>query len=428
MVGSEVFSRRGASQELFIEDCSLNELATRYGTPLYVYSKRYIMDAFQRYSVALKHAFPGAQSPLICVSVKANGNLSLLNLLASVGAGFDVVSGGELLRVVASGGVAGKVVFAGVGKTDSEIRLGLEHGILLFNVESRPELERINTIAGELGVKAPVAIRVNPNVDAKTHAYISTGMSEHKFGMPFEDARQIYATSAEFPNIELCGVDCHIGSMITDLTAFRDAYQKVRELVLELRGAGLKLKYVDVGGGLGVQYKSDDESQPEMSDYVAILKAAFQDLELTLIVEPGRSIFANSGVLLSSVVFVKQTEKKRFVILDAGFSELIRPVLYDAYHEIQPVSIQGAKVSEADIVGPICESTDCFAHARPFPEVSRGDVIAIMSAGAYGFQMSSNYNTRPRPPEILVCGASSVIIRNRETVQELLANELQCLA
>ena len=412
-------SRNGG--ELAIEGVALSELAERYGTPLYLYSKAGIKGAFSEF----RDANWGSPS-IVCVSVKANSNLSILAMLARLGAGFDVVSIGELQRALTAGADPKKVVFAGVGKTDEEIIYALRSGILMLNVESVEELGRINELAEGLGTKAPVAIRVNPDIDAKTHAHISTGLEEHKFGVPLTRAQEIYLTAEKFPYLEFVGVDCHIGSMITDMEVFHEAFEKLARFVGKVRHAVPTLKYLDLGGGLAVPYKG--ENFAGVAEYSAMVRRVLSDLGMTLLFEPGRAIFANSGVLLTRVIFSKKTARKQFVIVDAGFNDLIRPLLYEAYHHIEPVIFDSSRERvQVDLVGPICESGDCFAHDRELQELKRDELVALCSAGAYGFVMASNYNTRPRPAEILVDGEQSHVIRPRETVDKLLSEEVQAL-
>lgn len=432
MAQYQPLSRDSRTGELCIEGVRLAELAARFGTPAYCYSKQYIVEAFSAYEQGLSGS---GVSGLVCVSVKANGNLTLLSLLGRRGAGFDVVSGGELYRVVRATGDSSKVVFSGVGKNDQEIVTALRQGILMFNVESVAELARINSVSAQLGIRAPVAIRVNPDIDAKTHPYISTGLEEHKFGVPLGQALELYRCATEYPQLDFVGVDCHVGSMITDLSCFTEAFRKIRGFVEAVRECSPELKFIDVGGGLAVSYGGRDsveELAPEsysIESYCNILRRELGGLGLTIVVEPGRSIFANSSVLLTKVLYLKPTSKKQFVVVDAGFNDLIRPALYEAYHGIELVNAQVAgasgKEGPVDVVGPVCESGDCFAHDRILPEVRADDLLVLKSAGAYGFTMASNYNTRPRPVELLVDGADVMVIRPRETVEQLLAGELE---
>ena len=418
----DYFTRKEQTGELKVEQVSFCDIAKECGSPAYVYTQAGITSAFDSFKQAVS-----TFSPLICVSVKANSNLSILQLLSQRGAGFDVVSGGELARVVAAGGDPRKAVFAGVGKTDQEIFYGLEQNILMFNVESREELERIDSLAKSRNLKAPVSLRVNPDVDAKTHAYISTGMEKHKFGIAREQAAEIYRSQTEFPNINFVGLDCHIGSMISDMNAFSEAFARMKEFATELRAEVPSLRYLDLGGGLGVSYQRE-VAGPCVTEYGRAVEECFSGTDFELIFEPGRFIFANSGVLLTQVLFTKQNSRKRFIIVDSGFSDLLRPALYQAHHDIEPVIAQGDPAElPADLVGPICESGDCFAEERQIQQLRRGDLVVVFSSGAYGFTMASNYNTRPRPAEVLVEGDSFRVIRPRETLESLFADEISCL-
>lgn len=427
------FSRQGGDKELFVEEVQLSAVAREFLTPTYVYSKAAVTEAFDSFSLAFQKI--GIPS-LVCVSVKTNSNLSLLSLLSKKNAGFEVVSGGELKRVFTAGGDPKKVVFAGVGKTDEEIRFALTSGILMLNVESREELLRIQEIAdtlqknGLLSSPAPVALRVNPDIDAKTHPYISTGLEEHKFGIPLPEAMLLYSNPS-FQNrvINFVGVHCHLGSMVTELDVFREAFKKLGTFVQDLNAKMPTLRFLDIGGGLGVSYRNDI-AHPAVEDYAAIVVESFRPLglDLTLLLEPGRFVFANAAVLLTKVLFQKQNSKKQFTIVDAGFNDLIRPTLYQAYHEIEPVKYDhDRKQLAVDVVGPICESSDCFAKGRVLPELKRDDLVVIHSTGAYGFSMASNYNTRPRPAEVLICGNKMIEIRPRESVESLYQDEIAAL-
>lgn len=410
--------------ELYCEDASLSTLATKYGTPLYVYSAATIHERYD--------AFDGAFRNLphtICYSVKANSNLSILRLLARKGCGFDVVSGGELERVLTADRKAvKKVVFSGVGKTREELTAALKAGILLFNVESESELSALAECAERLRRLAPVALRVNPDVAAQTHPYISTGLHKHKFGVPIANARALYAKAAEARYLQVRGVSVHIGSQITDATPFGEAMARVAELVRQLRADGHRIEYVDAGGGLGISY---DEPNPSdfpayVRGYAQALAAPVRELKVRLLLEPGRSIVGPAGVLLMSVVYKKANDGKRFVVVDAAMNDLIRPALYGAHHEIVPVKqrADGAAPETADIVGPVCETGDFFARDRALAAVEEGELLAILDAGAYGMVLASNYNTRPRPAEVLVKGKSVKVIRRRERVSDLLRAEL----
>ncbi|ALG67949.1 diaminopimelate decarboxylase [Beggiatoa leptomitoformis] len=401
---------------LHAEDISLVSIAEQYGTPCYVYSRTAIEQQWRTFDRALT-AYPH----LICYAVKANSNLAVLNTLAQLGAGFDIVSGGELERVLHAGGQANKIVFSGVGKTIAEMQRALELGIFCFNVESEAELFRLNDVAGKMGKRAPVSLRVNPDVDAKTHPYISTGMKKNKFGIDIALAPLVYATAAQLPHIEVTGVDCHIGSQLTEITPFIDAAQRVMQLVATLKQQGIELKHVDFGGGLGVQY--DAETPPSVVEYAQALQAILGNAPYQIVFEPGRVIVANAGILLTKVEYLKQTPEKHFAIVDAAMNDLIRPALYSAWQAVSPViPREDISSQEYDIVGPICETGDFLAKDRNL-SLQPDDLLAIRSAGAYGFAMSSNYNSRPRVAEIMVQGAECRVIRQRENVADLWALE-----
>jgi diaminopimelate decarboxylase len=400
---------------LFIEGVSLEELAHLHGTPLYVYSLAALSDAYQRYEQAL------ADLPhLICYAVKANSSLAILQHFARLGAGFDIVSGGELGRVLAAGGAPNKVVFSGVGKTAAEMRMALEAGIRCFNVESESELERLNRVAGELGKLAPISFRVNPDVDPKTHPYISTGLKQNKFGVPIEQAPALYRRAAQMANVKIHGVDCHIGSQLTDLSPIADALDRVLALVEELAAAGIHLKHIDIGGGVGIRYQ--DETPPDMTAYREILHSRFQGRAEEIIVEPGRSLVGEAGLLLTRVEYIKPGEGKNFVIVDAAMNDLMRPALYDAFHDIVPVTASNAAPLFCDVVGPICETGDFIGVGRRLA-VEEGELLAVLAAGAYGMSMSSNYNSRPRAAEVIVNKNEIYLVRERETVAGLMAGE-----
>ncbi len=402
--------------ELFAEAVSLSSIAAQHGTPCFVYSRQAIEQAWLAWDQALD-----GTPHLVCFAVKANSNLGVLNVLARLGAGFDIVSGGELERVLAAGGDPAKVVFSGLGKTAEEMRRALQVGIHCFNVESAAELERLQQVAAELGVKAPVSLRVNPDVDAKTHPYISTGLKENKFGIDIAKAPEVYRRAADLPNIEVCGVDCHIGSQLTDDTPFLDALERLLALIDQLAAEGIRIRHLDLGGGLGVTYR--DEQPPAPGDYLAKVRAQLKGRELALLFEPGRSIVANAGVLLTRVNLLKPTEHKDFAIIDAAMNDLIRPALYSAWMGIDPVKPRSdVPVRNWDIVGPVCETGDFLGKERELA-LAEGDLLAVRSAGAYGFVMSSNYNTRPRAAELLVDGEQVHVVRRRETVSELFAGE-----
>ncbi|MFK3644785.1 diaminopimelate decarboxylase [Pseudomonas protegens] len=401
--------------ELFAEGVALSAIAERFGTPTYVYSRAHIEAQYQAYAQALS-----GMPHLVCFAVKANSNLGVLNVLARLGAGFDIVSRGELERVLAAGGQADKIVFSGVGKTRDDMRRALEVGVHCFNVESAEELERLQLIAAELGVRAPVSLRVNPDVDAGTHPYISTGLKENKFGIDIATAEDVYIRAAQLPNLEIVGVDCHIGSQLTTLEPFIDALDRLLDLVDRLGECGIYLRHIDLGGGLGVRYR--DEEPPLAADYVKAVRERLDGRDLALVFEPGRFIVANAGVLLTRVEYLKHTEHKDFAIVDGAMNDLIRPALYQAWMDVSAVRPRDAEPRTYDIVGPICETGDFLAKERTLA-LAEGDLLAVHSAGAYGFVMSSNYNTRGRAAEVLVDGDQAVEVRRRETVAELFAGE-----
>jgi diaminopimelate decarboxylase len=400
---------------LLVEQVALEDIAQRYGTPCYVYSRAALVDGYRQFADALK-----GREHLVCYAVKANSSLAILNQFARLGAGFDIVSGGELQRVLAAGGAANKVVFSGVGKSEAEMRLALDAGILCFNVESPSELERLNEVAGSMGKVAPISLRVNPDVDAKTHPYISTGLKQNKFGVAYTEAFDLYRKAAAMPHLRVTGIDCHIGSQLTETSPFIAAAEKVLALVDRLKAAGIVLEHIDLGGGLGICY--DAETPPAIADYAKALLGALQGRSEKLIVEPGRVLVGNAGVLLTRVEYLKHGEEKNFAIVDAAMNDLMRPALYDAFHAIRPVRKSGAAEQEYEVVGPICETGDFLGHARRLG-VAAGDVVAVMSAGAYGMSMSSNYNTRPRAAEVMVDGTVAHLVRERETVPQLFAGE-----
>jgi diaminopimelate decarboxylase len=410
-----VYRKSGSQAALFCESVPLERLAERYGTPLYVYSSRTIrarLQAFGRAFASVPHT--------LCYSVKANSTLSILRLIASEGVGFDVVSGGELERVLRiTRQTAGRVVFSGVGKTLTEMQLALRAGILLFNVESASELRTLAQAAAKLKKIAPIAIRINPDVPAKTHPYISTGLHEHKFGVPVAEARGLYAEAARHPVLTVAGVSVHIGSQITDVSSFQAALERVADLVRELRGGGHDIRYVDAGGGLAIAYEGQaDDFVTQTASYARALLAPLTGLNVHLLIEPGRSIAGPAGVLLTRVLYRKTNNSKRFLVVDAAMNDLLRPSLYRAYHEIVPVVDKGSPVETTDVVGPICETGDFFARDRELPLVEEGGLLAILDAGAYGAVLASNYNSRGRPAEILVTAAKVRIIRRRETVRD----------
>ncbi|MFJ3483800.1 diaminopimelate decarboxylase [Pseudomonas sp. NPDC090202] len=409
----DAFNYRDA--ELFAEGVALSAIAERFGTPTYVYSRAHIEAQYRAYADALD-----GMPHLVCFAVKANSNLGVLNVLARLGAGFDIVSRGELERVLAAGGQADKIVFSGVGKTRDDMRRALEVGVHCFNVESTDELERLQVVAAEMGVRAPISLRVNPDVDAGTHPYISTGLKENKFGIAIEQAEDVYIRAAQLPNLEVVGVDCHIGSQLTTLEPFVDALDRLLDLVDRLSDCGIQLRHLDLGGGLGVRYR--DEEPPLAGDYIKAVRERLQGRDLALMFEPGRFIVANAGVLLTRVEYLKHTEHKDFAIVDAAMNDLIRPALYQAWMNVTAVQPREGAARSYDIVGPICETGDFLAKERDLV-LAEGDLLAVHSAGAYGFVMSSNYNTRGRTAEVLVDGDQAFEVRRRETVTELFAGE-----
>ena len=405
--------------ELYAEDVPVASIAERFGTPAYVYSRATLERHYRAYDSALS-----GRPHLVCYAVKANSNLAVLNVLARLGAGFDIVSAGELERVLRAGGDAAMVVFSGVGKQEWEMKRALEAGVRCFNVESDTELDRLNKVAGELGVKAPVSLRVNPDVDAGTHPYISTGLKENKFGIDISEAPQVYARAAALPNLDVHGVDCHIGSQLTSVSPFLDALDRVLVLIDTLADQCVHIRHLDMGGGLGVTY--DQEQPPQPADYVKALAERLGDRQLELILEPGRSIAANAGILLTRVEFLKCTEHRNFAIIDAAMNDLIRPALYSAWQAIIPVQPhQDSEEKAWDLVGPVCETGDFLGKDRKL-RLKAGDLLAVRSAGAYGFVMSSNYNTRNRPPELMVDGDQVHVVRRRETLDDQLGPE-SCL-
>lgn len=408
------FERKGGS--LYVEALSLSSLAEQHGTPLFVYSAQAIEDRWNAYEAG----FSG-QNHLICFAVKANSNLAVLAQLAQLGAGFDIVSVGELERVLKAGGDAGKVVFSGVGKRADEIRRSLEVGIRCFNIESEAELQRVNSVAAEMGVKAPVSLRVNPDVDAGTHPYISTGLRSNKFGVTIDEALRVYQEAASMSHLDVVGVDCHIGSQLTELSPFEDALDRVLLLIDQLAEVGITLHHIDVGGGLGIDYQDDNPPSPE--SYVQAITAKLQGRDLEIIMEPGRAMVGNAGVMLTTVEFIKQGEEKNFCIVDGAMNDLIRPALYSAWQNI--VSLEERSEGEPmtyDVVGPICETGDFLGKERAL-NVQSGDRLAVLSSGAYGFVMSSTYNSRPRAAEIMVRGDQHWVVRERETLDALFDGE-----
>ena len=408
--------------EMFAEDVPVKRIAKEVGTPAYVYS----LATLKRHFRVFDQAF--AKIPhIVCFSVKANSNIALLRVFAKEGGGFDIVSGGELFRALKAGADPKKVVFSGVGKKKEEIEYALRSGILMFNVESEQELLALNEIAGGVKCKAPISLRINPDVDPQTHPYISTGMKKAKFGVDIKRSVEAYRKAVSLPNLEVVGVDCHIGSQLTSVSPFVDALARVREyldrvLVGSLQKEGARIRYLDLGGGLGISYK--DETPPHPEQYANAIIQGLEGLDVTLILEPGRVIVGNAGILVTEVQYLKETDEKRFVIVDGGMNDLIRPALYGSYQAIQPVMQNNGETIVADIVGPICESGDFFAKDREIARPARGDLLAVMSAGAYGFTMASNYNSHPKPPEILVDGDKYYVIRARENFEDLIRGEV----
>ena len=408
--------------EMFAEGVALKRIAQEVGTPAYVYS----LATLKRHYQVFDQAF--AKVPhVVCYSVKANSNLALLKAFAKLGSGFDIVSGGELFRALKVGGDPRKIVFSGVGKKKQEIEYALNSGILMFNVESDEELTALNEIAAGVGKKAPISLRVNPDVDPQTHPYISTGMKKAKFGVDIKKSLETYKKAVALKHIDVVGVDCHIGSQLTSVTPFVDALAKVREyldrvLAGEMKKEGARIRYLDLGGGLGINYH--DETPPLPDEYAKAIVQGLEGLDVTLILEPGRVIVGNAGLLLTEVQYLKETESKKFVIVDAGMNDLIRPALYGSNQAIQPVVEGNGEKIVADVVGPICESGDFFAKDREIARPRRGDLLAVMSAGAYGFTMASNYNSHPKPPEVLVDGDQYYVVRKRESLDDLINGEV----
>ena len=404
--------------DLCCEQVSLRSLAADVGTPAYVYSKAALLEGYRGYDDAF------ADVPhVVCYSVKANANLGVLGTLARAGAGADIVSGGELFRALRAGFPPGRIIFSGVGKTRDELREALKAEVLMFNVESLSELRALDDVARETGVRAPVALRVNPDVDPETHPYIATGLKTSKFGIPFAQAHEVYAEAASLKGVEVVGADIHIGSQLTKTAPLADAVARIAALVKTLRERSIEIRMVDVGGGLGIRYR--DEAPPTHREYARVLLPALRELGVTVLLEPGRSIVGNAGILLTRVLYRKETGEKTFVVVDAAMNDLIRPALYDAYHELQPVAEArlDAPRETVDVVGPICESGDFLAKDRALARTEEGDLLAVMSAGAYGSAMASNYNTRPRAVEVLVDGNRYTIVRRRETYEDLVAGE-----
>jgi diaminopimelate decarboxylase len=410
----DAFAYRGGT--LHAEAVPLADIAARHGTPCYVYSRAALECNWRAFDAAL-----GSRPHLICYAVKANSSLAVLNVLARLGSGFDIVSVGELERVLAAGGEADKVVFSGVGKREDELRRALETGIRCFNVEVAEELDRLDRLAGELGRKAPVSLRVNPDVDARTHPYIATGLRENKFGIDIAAAREVYRRAASLPNLEVTGIGCHIGSQLTQIAPFLDALDRVLALAEELRQDGIAVRHLDLGGGLGIRYR--DETPPTPAEYIAALLQRLEGTDYEILLEPGRAIVGNAGVLLTRIEYLKHNPDKHFAIVDAAMNDLMRPALYDAWQEIAPVREDFTEAERLyDVVGPVCETGDFLGRERAL-RVAPGDLLAVKSAGAYGFSMSSNYNTRPRAAEVLVDGATAHLVRERESLSDLWRGE-----
>ncbi|MDS9466268.1 diaminopimelate decarboxylase [Paracoccus sp. MBLB3053] len=405
---------------LHAENVPLTRIAAEVGTPVYVYSTATLTRHFKLFQQALDWS-----DHLVCFAVKSNSNLAVLKVLADLGAGMDIVSAGEYARAKAAGVPGERIVFSGVGKTAPEMRLALEGGIRQFNVESEPEMELLSEIAASMGLRAPIAVRVNPDVDAKTHEKIATGKSENKFGIPIAKAREVYARAASLPGIEVVGIDMHIGSQLTDLDPYRQAYAKMAELTRALRADGHDIRRLDMGGGLGIPYRRDNNAPPLPIEYGQVIRDAVGDLGCEIEIEPGRNISGNAGILLSSVIYLKQGEGRDFLILDAAMNDLIRPAMYSAHHDIVPIHEQapGASVAPYDVVGPVCETGDTFEKAVELPNLEAGALVALRSAGAYGAVMASEYNSRPLVPEVLVHGDQFAVIRARPTLEEMLGRD-----
>lgn len=413
MSGFEAFVYHNG--ELFVENVSLKKIAEKFGTPCYIYSQSALTNAYQQFDAAFED-----RDHLICYAVKANSNLAILNLLARLGSGFDIVSGGELQRVIRAGGDAQKTIFSGVGKSVNEMRMALNLNILCFNVESEAELITLNHVAQNMNKVAPVSLRVNPDVDAKTHPYISTGLKENKFGIAVDEAMRIYQSAHLYPYIRFTGIDCHIGSQLSLIEPFVEASEKMLQLYDGLKKQKLDIEHIDLGGGLGIRY--NNEKPPSIKEYISKLCSITRNIKQRLVIEPGRALVGNSGILLTRIEYLKQTPARNFAIVDAAMNDLIRPSLYDAYHEILPVEKSTIEAKNYEIVGPICETGDFLGHDRKL-SIMDGDLLAIMSAGAYGMSMSSNYNTRPRAAEILVVGSQTHVIRQRESIEQIIAGE-----
>jgi len=402
--------------QLHCEGVPIQKIAEKVGTPFYLYS----YSTLVRHFTVFNNAFEGIPH-LVCYSAKANSNLALIRLFVNLGGGVDVVSGGELYRALKGGADPKKIVFSGVGKREDEIEYALKTGILMFNVESSQELQVINEVAGRIGKRVPIAIRVNPDIDPKTHPYISTGLKQNKFGIDILRAPMAYRLASQLPNLKIVGIDCHIGSQLIEVEPIIEALRKLKQLVENLRKEGMEIQYLDLGGGLGITY--EDEEPPHPVEYAANILEEIRGFGCTLILEPGRVIVGNAGVLISKVLYIKENEEKRFVIVDAGMNDLVRPSYYGSYHQILPVKEEAREEIVADVVGPLCESSDFLAKGRKIPRPNSGELIAVMSAGAYGFSMSTNYNARPRVAEVLVRDDQMFVIRKREDYEDLVRGE-----
>jgi diaminopimelate decarboxylase len=402
--------------QLYCEGLPVEQIAKTVGTPFYLYSYHTLVRHFTVFDRAFDR-----MPHLVCYSAKANSNIALIRLFAGLGGGVDVVSGGELYRALQAGADAGKIVFSGVGKREDEIEYALTSGILMFNVESSQELQAINGTAGRMGKKAPIAIRVNPDIDPKTHPYISTGLKKNKFGIDLHRASKVYQVASELPNLKIVGIDCHIGSQLVEVEPIVEALRRLKRLVEELRRGGMEIRYLDLGGGLGITY--EDEEPPQPVEYASSILEELKGFDCTLILEPGRVIVGNAGILVTRVLYTKENEAKRFVIVDAGMNDLVRPSYYGSYHQILPVRQEGREEIVADVVGPLCESSDFLARDRKIQRVQSGEWVAVMSAGAYGFSMATNYNSRRKAAEILVRDSQMFIIRQRESYEDLIRGE-----
>lgn len=404
------------NDDLYCEDVSVSHVAEQVGTPFYLYS----YSTIRRHFGVFENAFNGLDH-LTCFSVKSNSNLAILRLLALEGGGADIVSGGELFRAIRAGITPDKIVYSGVGKTRKDIEIALKSDILMFNVESDQELQTLNNIAKDMGCKATIAMRINPDVESETHPYIVTGFSENKFGIQIEDSLNTYALAKHLKHIDVKGISCHIGSQLTEIDPFVEALRKLKELLEELKKMGLDIEFLNLGGGLGITY--NDEKPPHPLEYAKALKETIGENRFTLILEPGRVIIGNAGILVTRVLYTKSTKNKRFIIVDAGMNDLIRPALYNSFHAVQPVKMTHSEMFAADLVGPVCETGDFLAKDRKMPPFEPGDLVAVMSAGAYSFSMASNYNSRPRPAEVMVKGKLFSIIRSREVYEDLISGE-----